>query len=81
MIRGLEHLFYKDRIKELGLFSLRREDSWGDLIMAFRYLKGDYKQEGNQLFMLVDSDRNRARENGFKLTEGRFRLGFRGSIS
>ena len=43
---------------------------WGDLITAFQYLKGDYKQERNQLFTRVDSDRG----NGFKLKEGRFRL-------
>ena len=47
MIRGLEHLPYEDRLRELGLFSLER---WGDIIAAFQYLKGAYKQEGNQLF-------------------------------
>jgi len=28
----------------------------GDLIVAFQYLKGAYKQEGEQLFMRVDND-------------------------
>ena len=27
MVRVLEHLSYKDRLRELGFFSLRREDS------------------------------------------------------
>ena len=36
MIRGLEHLPYKDRLRELQ----------GDLIAAFQDLKGAYKQEG-----------------------------------
>ena len=43
--------------------------------MAFQYLKGVYKQEGERLFTRVDSDRTR--ENGFKLREGRFRLDIR----
>ena len=47
----------------------------GDLIVAFQYLKGAYKQEGEQLFMRVDS--GRTRENGFKLRQGRFRLDIR----
>jgi len=37
--------------------------------MAFRCLKGDYKQGGNQLLIRLDSDRTRG--NGFKLCERR----------
>ena len=44
--------------------------------MAFQYLRGVYKHDGNQLFILVDSDRRR--DNGFKLNEGKFRLDVRG---
>ena len=55
MIRGLEHLPCKDRLRELGLFSLERRKLWGDLIAPFQYLKGAYKQEGNQLFQRVYS--------------------------
>jgi len=47
----------------------------GDFIVAFQYLKVVYKQEGERLFMRVDSDRTR--ENGFKLRQGRFRLDMR----
>jgi len=38
---------------------------WGDLIVAFQYLKGAYKQEAEWLFTWVESDRTRG--NGFKL--------------
>ena len=75
MIRGLEHLSCEEKLRELGLFRLENRRHWGDLIMAFQYLKGAYKQEGERLFMRVDS--YRTRENGFKLGQGRFRLDIR----
>ena len=76
MIRGLEHLPYKDRLRELGLFNLEKRRLRGDLIAAFQYLKVAYKQEGNQLFERADNSRTRG--NGFKLKEGRFRLDIKG---
>ena len=78
MLRGLQHLPYKGRLRELGLFSLEKRRLRGELIAAFQDLQGASKQEGRQLLERTDSSRTRG--NGFKLKEGRFRLDVRGKF-
>jgi len=75
MIGGLEHLSYEDRMREFGLFSLKKRRLWGHLTAAFQYLKGAYKKSGGGLFTRASSDMTRG--NDFKLNEDRFILDLR----
>ncbi|GAB0182391.1 mitochondrial enolase superfamily member 1 [Grus japonensis] len=75
MMRGLQHLSYEERLRELELFSLGKRRLRGDLTKALKYLKGGCLEDGARFFSVVPSDRTR--DNRHQLEHRKFLLNMR----
>lgn len=75
MIRGLEHLPSKERLRKLGLVSLKKRRLHGKLTATFQYQKGANREAKEEFFVRNCSDRTKS--YGHKLQEGKSGLGIR----
>ena len=63
MIRGLEMNPYKERLKELSMFSFAKRRLRGDMITLFKYLKGSYTEKVQNLFSIIPECRIYVKDN------------------
>jgi len=75
IIKGLEHLSYEERLRELGLFSLKKRRLRGDLTNAYTYMNGGCQEDGARLCPVVLSNMTRGKRH--KLKHRKFRLNMR----
>lgn len=75
-MRGREHLSHGDRLGEPGLVRLEKRRPRGELVDAYKYLKGGRRGDGAGLLPAVPSDRTRG--SGHKPEPRRLRLSVRG---
>lgn len=65
MMRGPEHLSYKEAVQKLDLFNVEKRRLRGDLFNVYKYHQGRCQGDGARLFSAVSSDSMRS--SGCKL--------------
>jgi len=68
-VRGLEHLYWEDRLRELGFFRLEKRWLQGDLIVTFQCLTGACRKRWRGTLSASIAIKG----YGFKLKESRLR--------
>lgn len=69
MVKGQENMTHRERLKQLGLFSLAKIR--GSIIAADIYLTGSYKNDRGKLLLVVLD--NMTGNNGHRLEPGMFK--------
>ena len=57
MIRGLKHLPYKERLRDLGLLRLQKRKLREDLITIYKFFKCRSQVDGSGLFSVASNNR------------------------
>ena len=56
MVREFNHLSYENRLKELGLTTLKDRRTRGDMILTYRLLKGEEGVDFSKFFSLAENE-------------------------
>lgn len=75
MIKGLKLLSYKEKVREVELFTLEKRQLRGYLINVYKSLMAENKEDGTRFFLGASSDMSRS--SGYKLRYRKLHLSIR----
>jgi len=64
-----------DGLRKLGIFNLEKKRPWGDLTVAFQYLKGAYRKAREGFFIRAGSVRTKEMVLNWKMIDLDYVLG------
>ncbi len=73
LARGLRHVPYEERLRQLKIFSLKRRRLRADLILAFKIFKGEVDLKPSNFFLRPPQDGLRGHIHRLLLGPGRLR--------